>query len=308
MTQVLKENQTLARVREEIQRRAISQGAAAKEMGVSPTTLTQLLNGTYGADPSAQLEKLEKWLMAQVAASMQQSKLPPVPGWVSTGTAERIISALGYAQLAGDIAIVYGGAGLGKTTANLEYQRRFPNVWIATMTPASASVAASLEEICFALGMKNPPQGAGRMMREVVRRVASSGGLLIIDEAQHLSTAALDTIRSIHDATGIGIALVGNEAVYSRMTGGNMAPYLDRLFSRIGKRVRLTKPTKTDIERLANIFGVSDEDSLTWLKDIGRRAGALRSVVKVLRLATMIAKGESPSAADIEAAWKDLGV
>src|ERR1035437_1267786 len=52
-----------------------------------------------------------------------------------------------------------------------------------------------------------------------------TGGLLVIDEAQHLSVAALDQIRSIHDATDLGIALVGNQQVYARLTGGNRAAY-----------------------------------------------------------------------------------
>ncbi len=298
---------TLAQARELIQRRGISQGLAAKEMGISPTTLTQLLNDTYGADPSAQLGKVLKWVNTQAEAKAQP-QLPPVPTWVSTVTAERVISALGYAQLAGDIAVVYGAAGLGKTTASQEYKRRYSNVWIATITPATDSVAACLEEICLALGMKSPPHRASRLQREILSRIANTGGLLILDEAQHLSVAALDTVRALHDATGIGLALVGNEAVQTRMTGGTRAANLDRLYSRIGKRIRLARPQKSDVERIAKLFGVSEASSLACLEDVGKKAGALRMVVKVLRLATMRAGGGRPSTGDIDAAWKDLGV
>ncbi len=40
----------------------------------------------------------------------------------------------------------------------------------------------------------------------IVERVRETRGLLVIDEAQHLTHRALDAVRSIHDAAGIGLA------------------------------------------------------------------------------------------------------
>lgn len=294
----------LARVRAEIERRGITQSQAAREIGVSPTTLTQLLGGTYAADPTRQLERLSRWLGLQ-EESRAQPKMPAAPQWVTTPTAERVIAALGYAQMAGDVAVIYGGAGLGKTTAAREYARRYPNVWLATMSPATAGVTTALEEVCLALGFRDLPQGAARMQRAIVERVRGTGGLLVVDEAQHLGVAALDALRAIHDAAGVGLALIGNELVYARMTGGTRAAYLDRLFSRIGKRVRLARATREDVERIAGVFGVRN-GSLKLLVEIGGRAGALRAVVKTLRLASMMAGGETIEPPHVEAAWKDL--
>jgi DNA transposition AAA+ family ATPase len=294
----------LARVRAEIERRGITQAQAAREIGVSPTTLTQLLGGTYAADPSRQLERLSRWLGLQ-EEQRSQPVMPPAPAWVTTPTSERVIAALGYAQMAGDVAVIYGGAGLGKTTAAREYARRYPNVWVATMSPATAGVTTALEEVCLALGFRDLPQGAARMQRAIVARVTGTGGLIITDEAQHLGVAALDALRAIHDAAGVGLALVGNELVYARMTGGSRAAYLDRLFSRIGKRVRLARATREDIERIVTAFGVRN-GSLKLLVEIGGRAGALRAVVKTLRLATMMAGGSDIEPSHVEAAWRDL--
>ncbi|MBF2055085.1 MAG: AAA family ATPase [Candidatus Sericytochromatia bacterium] len=312
MTQTLIESpdQTiLDRFRTEIQRRGITQAAAAKEAGLSAAALTQLLNGSYNANPASQLEKIERWLGMQ-AEQASHPEMPAAPSWAPTPTAERVLAALSYAQMASDVAVIYGGAGLGKTTACREYRRRISSVWIVTMTPATASVATCLEEICYALGLKSPPQGAAKMQREIIRRIADTNGLLVIDEAQHLSVQALDALRSLHDATGVGLALVGNEAVYTSMTGGNRAAYLDRLFSRIGKRVKLTRPTKNDVLRLSAAMGISadDNDSLRMLFEIASRAGALRSVVKTVRLATMMAGGASPALKHLQAAWKDLSL
>jgi hypothetical protein len=122
------------------------------------------------------------------------------------------------------------------------------------MTPGHAGVTAALEEVALAVGLRDMPQSPARIHREVVARLKGTGGLVVVDEAQHLSVAALDALRSIHDAAGVGLALVGNDLVYGRMVG-NRAAYLDRLFSRIGKRVRISGATQADIEAVARAAG-----------------------------------------------------
>jgi hypothetical protein len=215
------------------------------------------------------------------------------------------MAALGYAQMAGDMAVIYGGAGLGKTTAAREYARRYPSVWLATMHPACSGVAMALEEVAMALGVRDLPTGAAKTLRLIIQRVAGSGGLIIVDEAQHLSAQALDALRTVHDATGVGMALMGNEMVFARLTGGNRAPYLDRLYSRIGKRVRLVEPMERDVRALADAFGITG-GALDMLERVARKAGALRTVVKVARLAAMMAGEAQVEGRHVAAAWQDL--
>jgi DNA transposition AAA+ family ATPase len=296
----------LQKVRALMAKRKISQSLAAKEMDVSPTTLTQLLNGSYGADPSKQLEKLARWSMLQEEQAALNA-IPAAPEFVPTATSDKIMAALVYAQMARNISVIYGGAGLGKTVTTREYQRNYANVWIGTMSPAKSSVAAALEELCFAVGLRTPPQGAAKQQREIERRLNDTSGLVIIDEAQHLTVPALDAIRAIHDTTRIGFALVGNEAVFTRMTGGNRAPYLDRLYSRIGKKVKLARPTASDITRIAEAFSVTEKAELELLKEIGARSGALRSVVYILQLAVMKSEGKTPGLDSIKEARLELG-
>lgn len=287
----------------------LSQAKIAKQADMSPTTLSQWLSGTYAGDNAAIEKKLQLWVDTTQAARARADVMPAAPDYVATPTAERVIAALRYAQVAGDIACVYGGAGLGKTTGILRYRTAAPNVWHATMTPASASVVPALEEIAEAVGVSNTVGGATRLHRAICRRIANAGGLLVIDEAQHLSVAALDQVRSIHDATGVGIALVGNESVYARMTGGNRAAFLDRLFSRIGKRVRLVKSTQGDIEALLDAWGIDDDKCRAQLVDIATKPGGLRGLTKVLRLASMHAMAATRALCcdDVRAAWRELG-
>jgi len=299
--------EVLGRVREEIARRGLTQAQVAREAGLSSSALAQILGGNYAADPRKLTVRLAQWL-ARLAQQQAMPAMPAAPTWVATPTAERILAALGYAHMAGDVAVIYGGAGVGKTTAAREYARRFPNVWIATMTPATAGVTTALEEVCLALGFRELPGGGARMQRELIARLQGSEGMLVIDEAQHLSVAALDALRALHDATGIGLALMGNELIYARMTGGSRAVWLDRLFSRIGRRLRVPRAVRDDVARLAAAHGVEDAACVRRLVEIGSQAGALRGVGKVLRLARMMAAGQGAAltATHIEAAWADL--
>lgn len=285
----------------------LSQTKVAAEAGISSTALSQWLNGIYGGDNAAVEAKLLRWADTTQAARAQAAAMPAAPGYVTTHTGDRVIAALRYAQLAGDIAVIYGGAGIGKSEAIKRYTVIAPNVWHATMTRASAGVVTSLEVIVDTLGL-NVVGGANRLHTAICKRVMHTGGLLVIDEAQHLTEAALDQIRAIHDATGIGIALVGNEQVYARMAG-NRAAYLDRLFSRIGKKVRLAKATQDDVAALLDGWGVRDMKTRTLLADVASKPGALRGMTKVLRLASMYAAAEKRALGfdDVRASWKELG-
>lgn len=287
----------------------LSQNRVAREADISATTLSQWLGGNYPGNNDAVEAKLKRWVETTQAARAQADQMPEAPRYVQTPTGERVIATLRYAQIAADIAVVYGGAGLGKTTAAEQYARLAPNVWLATMTPASASVVPALQVIAEALGLMNVPSGANNLHAAICRRVAGTGGLIVIDEAQHLTETALDQVRAINDKTHVGIVLIGNERVYARMAGGNRAAYLDRLFSRIGKKTPLRKSVAGDVTALLDAWAVADTKCRTHLTEIAGKGGGLRTMTKVLRLASLYAAAERRelNSDDVRAAWGELG-
>jgi len=285
----------------------LSQAILAKKSGVSATTLNQWLAGKYPGDNEGIDAKLRLWLEADQARRAAGNAMPVAPNYVSTPTGSRILGALGYAQMAGDIAVIYGGAGVSKTSTGEHYRESSPNVWIATMTPSTSGVVPALEEICDAIAI-SPGGGARKMAKAICKRVRDTHGLLIIDEAQHLGVPALDEIRAIHDATGVGIALVGNDGVFARMAGGRNAQQLDRLYSRVGKRLRLQQSTEADIVALIKAWGIDDAKCHATLIQIARGPGALRTLTKTLRLASMYAaaEGRTVCCEDVRAAATEL--
>lgn len=292
----------------------LSQALIAREAGVSSSTLSQWLAGTYPGKEENVREKLMVWYR-NLLQRETTSGLPVGPEFVETPTTRRISAGMRYAQMGPDMVVIYGGAGVSKTKTAERYRKTSPNVWIATATPASAGVAAMLEVIAEAVGLKDYPRAGAALFKLICSRVGieRTGGLLILDEAQHLSPAALDQLRAIHDQTTVGIVLMGNEAVYGRMIGGTTrAAYLDRLFSRIGKKIHVKAPVVEDIEEITQAWGINDPACAQQLRDISRRpgSGGLRVLHKVLRLASSYAqaKGTSLCCADVRTAVKELGV
>lgn len=285
-----------------------NQVTIAKKIGISDATLNQWLQNKYvGSIPKTE-EKIQKYLDSRVKRSSISAAIS-VGGFIETHTSMRVIETLGFAQAANDFAVICGGAGMGKTTAARWYATENSNVWLVTITPACATKGSCLSEICAAVGVEESGGGRGeqRMMRDLKKRMTGTNGLLILDESQHLNMVALETVRSLHDATEIGVALMGNQSIYARLTGGKRQAEFAQLFSRIGKRTILKQPTKNDVEAICEAFGIDDKETIDLARAIAQKPGALRSVVKTIRYARMLTpEGQAISHGILHAAYQNL--
>ncbi|MYE06688.1 MAG: AAA family ATPase [Chloroflexi bacterium] len=296
-----------AQAREAFRAAGLTQASAASEIGISDATLSQWLKRGYGGDNEGVAAKVGRWLDARIERTRSEAALPDVPEWAETPTARRVLGALWYAQLAGDIAVVYGGAGLGKTTAAKRYAGTKPSVWVATMSPSAHTLHACLERAAAAVGIRLAHGRAARIEADLADRLEGTRGLLVVDEAQHLSVQALEGLRSLHDATRTGLALVGGETLWSRLTGGRRAAEFAQLYSRVGKRVRLARATQGDADALLAAWGLSGKEEREAARRIAAHAGGLRGLSKALRLAPTFAAGGAVAARHLRQAWADLG-
>lgn len=304
-----KRNEALADAVEQIiADESLTQASVSKLTNINAARLNQWLKGTYLGDNEKIEQAIQRWLDSRESEAELDGKLPADTDWVRTPSASSVMSALSFAQMAGSISVVYGGAGIGKTTAIRTYQNQAPNVWVVTATPTVARPGPILTRIAQGLNLRTT--GAVHIVESnIIERVQGTRGLIVIDEAQHLCHRALDSIRAIHDATGVGICLSGNEIVYAQLTGGTRAIGFAQLFSRVSKRVRLSKPQDGDITAILDAWGITDKQSRKFCLAIGKRPGALRGLSQTLRLATLFANnvGEPLSLQIIRDAWTDLG-
>jgi DNA transposition AAA+ family ATPase len=277
----------------------------AEASGINASRLSQWRAGKYRGDNLATAKAVEKWLDTRAAREQAQAELPAAPPFVLTDTAEKIQNAISYAHHAGDIVLIYGGAGVGKTETIRDYVGTHSGVCLVTFTPAHNTLRSALNSIASCVGVQVRRE-TNFTFDAICRALKERQGLLIIDEAQHVNANTLDMIRAIHDRTGCGIVYSGNEMVYTNLTGGDRAAYLDRLSSRVGMRLAIKRATATDARQIAQAWGIDSADIHKLLGEIAGKPGGLRACTKVLRLAHMFRGGEALGAKHVRAAFNQL--
>lgn len=148
-----------------------------------------------------------------------------------------------------------------------------------TIIPTYASLTGVNELLSEALGVRERTDR--KITRDIIAKLKNSGRVIIVDEAQHLTTRAIEHLRSISDLSGVGICFVGNEQIYSKLLGTRKSDYA-QLFSRIGMRkmVMTSTLTKEDISKVFGGLGM-DETSLELLYKITRTSYGLRGAINV---------------------------
>jgi len=288
----------------------LSQTGVAGTLGVSQSQFSQRLRGIYRGDNGSMNARIRKWLSMREEQAAMARALPEDIPYYRTETSQRVWTRLTLAHHAPDIAVIDGAAGVGKTRTAQEYADSYPAVWMVTMSPDCSGVLPALEEVAIAMDLQ-VQGGAAAHRRAVLKRIKASNGpsLINIDEAQHLSTAAFDELRTLHDRGATGIAYIGNEGVWAQMVGGGRkGQALDRVHSRIGARAHCTGATSKDIAALLDAWDISDRAARSIVSDIARRPGALRAATKVIRSAHLYAAGSAIGAEHLRAARAGRGI
>lgn len=201
------------------------------------------------------------------------------PRWVDTPSSRRVLAALAYAREWADIAVIHGGAGVGKTMTARRYANECKNVWIAVMSPPANRLRPCLQEVAGALALPYLRGGSHRLHLEIVYEMRRTGGLLIVDEAQLLGHRQLEALRGLYDASGCGLALLGNDRFGHRI---EHTPRFAALASRVGRRVHLPKAKAADVQAILDAWGVEGEEARKRGRLLAAPPGGLRRLVGIL--------------------------
>ena len=281
----------------------------AKRTAIPQGTLSQFGSERgYGGNEQSVADRIFRYRQ-QIATQAQLAvEAPVVPGYFETETSRNLITLLTWGQR-GRIVVAAMGPGTSKTTTARHFAACSANVFLATMAPATAGVNTMQIEVLDALGERDAagtPQKLSQRIRQRVRDLANP--LIMIDEAQHLSEKAIEEIRSWHDATGVGIALLGNIGVMQRLEGGSRKAAFAQLYSRIGMRIVRPVPLKGDCDCLAEAWNVHGEKEIAFIRRVGQQPGGLRGATMALEIGSMIATSERTVLAvdHLQDAWAQL--
>ena len=239
----------------EMERLGLSQAAAAKRMQISATTLSQWLGGKYGGDVPAVEAKVRRWIDTEREAEKRSLASAGLDTHRDLRVTGEVAALLAHAQAVGDIVLITGSSGAGKSWAAKRYCATHSVAWYLQMTSAVRSLSGLLELVSDAVGAGAWHPSALKAERAVIERLQDRGALLVVDEAHHLTGRLLDELRCIRDIAGCGLALIGEERLTATLTR------CPQIVGRIGGRLQKKKPAEADVATLLSGF-------------LGRRASA----------------------------------
>lgn len=257
-----------------------TQAQIAKETGFSSSVISLFIKGTYTGNNEEVAETIGKYL------EMGKKRLDVHTEGFYEGLHNtiKVLFAAEYTHQHCELAIIHGSAGSGKTTALKRYAENNAGVLFITANASSRTTKTILYLITEALGRK-PETTEFMMHRNLVEYLKDSKRLIIIDEADHLCTRALQAVRSLNDEAKVGIILSGNDIIYQQMYGRGSMQY-DQLRTRT---IRIKVENSYTVEEIANIFPEIEEDKecLAYLLKIACKE-SLRTAKKCYNLAQLL--------------------
>ncbi len=177
---------------------SISNRMIANNVGFSSSYISQFRNDKF---PTKEKEgefaiKVESYLN-DVELSNYQDKEYHLK-FAFTQAAQDIFKMAAYTLRQGEIGVVIGIPGAGRTISLQEYKKRNPNSILIHIIPHITTPRSLLDNICEALKISTDNR-KDIMFNEIIDRIAHR--LLMIDEGENLNTQGLEIIRRIHDFT-----------------------------------------------------------------------------------------------------------
>lgn len=226
-------------------RKGYSQTQVARAIGKSVAVINQYIQGKYQGD----VKSIDALASSFISRETEREKAAQInTSFVNTVTARKALDVISLAQLDGDINVIYGAAGLGKTMVLRQYAREHKDAILIEADPGYTARTV-LEELCSRLSLSRNGN-MHQLSESCISALRDSGRLLMIDEAENLPYRALETLRRIHDKAGIGIVLAGMPRLLINLKG-KRGEY-QQLYSRVGFALPLGEALpKADIEEIA---------------------------------------------------------
>jgi len=299
-----------------IDEHGLSQKVVAREVGISTTTISEVLRNQYkGKTSDKQLVRLHNWLeLAARRENIVRSKK-----WVETSVAREIIQVAAVTAETCKIGVVFGPAQLGKTFTleSIAGDQRFGDPVLIRIDESMLRPFALCRAIAerFELSVNST---FDRVLRRLIQRLAGTKRMLMFDEVERTVYRTLEMIRDLHDQTGCPVLLCGKPTIYAKLGFrklGDFSEVTDQLASRVVVRRDLTLRTRgqnpeplfstDDIRRLIKRPELKvhvDPSAVKWLQ--GRAStlgmGGLGKALVCLYLAYKVAfvKGDSAITAE----------
>lgn len=264
---------------------------AARHFDIARSTLTMFLNGTYPY-PTDLIKTLRPALKAVRERIKEKVQGPIVDCEIfQTIGLKKCHHVLEFCHSKGELGVVVGPAGVGKTSAIKAYIEGREDIILLEADPTWGKFGA-LKVLAEQLGL-DPDRHSRIVLNHVVEALVLKPRLIIVDEADLISHPGLEVLRTVFDRCGgrLGITFVGLPRLYQNMTRGRSGrSNLSQLYSRVGIFGELPMPTLKEVRAyVKSSHPEATDDAIKALAEEGKQFG-MRRVVKLLKGAAEVAE------------------
>lgn len=256
-----------------------SQAKLAKMLGCDGGTLNKYLNQKYPADVAPLEAKIEEYLTIRANSRRLKSKVFETTVTAAVGAAINLARITGDTE--GNISIIYGPAGCGKTKAAELYCATNTMAIFATLTDRTRD-GRGVERAIMAAMETSSYKGNQSRWKFLSEKLAASRRPIIIDNSQRLNESGRSWLFDFQDSTGCPIILLGNPEVLDPIKSN------DQFFSRFGFKTAVALADK-EISAVAHAVAAQYFDHADDIRDltalIAKNKGGLRAVKKQCQLA-----------------------
>lgn len=219
-------------------------------------TVSQILAVKYVSSPTRQLGEMVSALQVESERAAEGSS-----GY-HKGSVHKLMAVVAdRTRLHQNFGVVTGFVGVGKTRFCKEYAATHPQTILVEASP-NMTPGVLLNFLLAQLSVPAPP-GLDAKFKAVITALLGTNYLLLIDEAETCSAAALHYLRRIRDMAQVGVLLTGTEKlnVLIKPEHGQF----DQIRSRVGmwpKTIeRITRDDADDMAReaLSDMGEISDD-------------------------------------------------
>jgi len=221
----------------------LKQAQVARSLGVSAAMLSAWVNNSYKGDVVS-LENKVKDFMRNYSIKSDVSKEEDQVVMLSNMAKAHFV--MDEAVIMNEMAVIYGKAGSGKSTAVKEWVKKHPEAILIEVVPGM-SVVRFLKLVALKLGIDGVSK-TDELVLECAKEFKRRDSVLVVDEAEHLTVNALEAIRRIYDFSRVPIVLVGTHGLIRNLKGSRGE--LLQLYSRISGKWEFRELSDDDFKKL----------------------------------------------------------
>jgi DNA transposition AAA+ family ATPase len=278
----------------------ISQSKAAQALGYSSGVVSAYKSRTYNGNVKAFESAAEAWLKRE-ARRIAKIEVPTA----ETAALDSIRKAVSMAQDDGDIAVIVGDSGTGKTTALRAYAEESRSA-VLVEVDSSFTKNVLVTEIARAVGV-DQKGGMTAVIGRIAEALRGRDTVVLIDEADYLSDASLELVmRVINDKAQTGVVLAGLPRLKHKLE--NLRNDHQQLTSRVGVLLEVKRMSRADaVKIIEGVWrGLAKETVEAFVKTAD---GSVRTLVKLMGRVHQVMginRVETPDAECVSAAGEML--